>query len=157
RPVVADNFVHYVRLWLWMRRRWVLAALCLVLLFCTVRWLRLARVPDIGEPFDVAAFLAEGGGPGAQNAYGFYDQIPKRIQLSRLNPDRNQSWNDLCDFLVNANCRSWTDLPESVRAQVAEHHELIELFMRGSQVNRGQAFSPAKGNWHTVLPFATEF
>jgi hypothetical protein len=86
-------------------------------------WLTsLNRLPDVGDPFDVAAFRALRM-PDDQNAFTFL-----RRANQKLTP-----WPELQMGAVSAPTDAWSKLDPKIRAWVEANRQALELFQRGAE------------------------
>ncbi len=131
----ASPAVQCSRLRRWAARRaqqflWTVAILAVVLLVITAavlvrRWSGLIGLPDIGDPFDVAAFRAFGV-PKDQDAFVLIRQAEVKLsQVPALPPVVSQAQLRLAV--------GWSKADPKLRDFVAAHRELLKLFRRGAE------------------------
>jgi len=108
------------------RRLGLLALYAVIaLLVCGLLWRRsqLRELPDVGPPFDVAAFRSPPAVPDERNAFVLYRKAADRFRY--MNPDESGSFK-------KANLR-WSHADARLRAWVAEHAEAVALLRAGSE------------------------
>ena len=108
------------------RRMWGTALLIVVMLASPPLWwtMQLIRLPDIGDPFDVAAFRAFTI-PDDRNAYVLYAQAAER--LKPWDPRRKPTGGQI-DWFV-----SWSQLAPEARQWADENREALAVYRRGSE------------------------
>jgi hypothetical protein len=100
----------------------------------TIWWLTsLNGLPDIGDPFDVAAFRASSI-PDDQNAFAFFRRANER--LGRL-PDFPGGY-------ATAATGAWSGVDPKVRAWVEANGPALELFLRGAECRDGISRRPGE-------------
>jgi|GEM_PF-1146043 len=142
--------------WLFWSRRRVLGLLALLVAAVALpaAWwaLQLAGLPDIGEPFDAAAFRAETI-PDGRNAFVLYRRAaalyrPLRVRPKQAGPpgavDVAEPVGETgeVDFALangvplrpRSEDLDWRTAPEEVRAWVRENREALDLFREGSEL-----------------------
>ena len=100
----------------------VYAMIAVVILALVRRRSQLAGLPDVGEPFDVAAFRTPAGVSDDRNAW-----VPYRLAAARFR-DLNEAEGN---SFSNANL-AWTRADATLCAWVAEHDEAISLLCTGA-------------------------
>jgi hypothetical protein len=116
-------------LWVGKSRRRILGAALIVLAIIAslpLWWvIQLVGLPDIGDPFDVAAFRAFTI-PDERNAYLLYGQAAQRLKpgAPRTTPAGGQ-----VDWLV-----SWSKLIPDARQWANENREALAIYRRGSEL-----------------------
>jgi hypothetical protein len=116
-------------LWVGKSRRRILGAALIVLAIIAslpLWWvIQLVGLPDIGDPFDVAAFRALTI-PDERNAYLLYGQAAQRLKpgAPRATPAGGQ-----VDWLV-----SWSKLIPDARQWANENREALAIYRRGSEL-----------------------
>lgn len=97
-----------------------------------IRWLTsLNGLPDIGEPFDVAAVRAFHI-PDEQNAFTFFRRANERLGSFPLSPGRE----------AGAAMVEWSMADPEVRAWVEANRPALELFLRGAECPDGISRRP---------------
>ena len=106
------------------RRVWTAAALLLAMIVALPVWwsIQLVGLPDIGEPFDVAAFRSLAI-PDDRNAYVLYRQAADRLKPVNLAMPAS---------LVNS-MTLWSKTDPEFRRWVEENREAMELYRRGTE------------------------
>ncbi len=141
-PRRSGGRVEYVVLaplrWLEQSRGWrrrgliVLYLLVVVVLGGAVRWATsLNGLPDIGDPFDVAAFRRSLDVPPDEDAFTLYRQAARRLHedAPRLDPQRFRG-----DAIAG-----WSNAGPTARDQVQASREALDLWRRASERERAQA------------------
>ena len=128
--------------WLFRSRRRALIAAAVLLAMIAVLplwWsIQLVGLPDIGEPFDVAAFR-KFTIPDDRNAFVLYREAAERLK-PLIAP------NGMLDVRTELNIR-WSEAEPEIRGWVEENREVLEIFRRGAE--RPDAFEPdLASNWN---------
>ena len=128
------------------RRVGIVALVCLAMAAAPVAWweLQLVGLPDVGEPFDVAAFRAEAI-PDEQNAYVLYRQAV----LTYKPLTRGES---AVSIRVGREAR-WEEVGEDVRGWVVGNRPALDLLRRGAE--RPDAFDPPDGTSRQIARVET--
>ena len=119
------------------RRAMIAAAMLLAMIVVPPLWwsLQLAGLPDIGEPFDVAAFR-KFSIPDDRNAFVLYLEAADRLRP--LNPP-GQLQKQLDPRVL------WSEADPAIRRWVEENREAMEIFRRGTE--RPNALDPARTSY----------
>ena len=119
------------------RRAMIAAAMLLAMIVVPPLWwsLQLAGLPDIGEPFDVAAFR-KFSIPDDRNAFVLYLEAADRLRP--LNPP-GQLQKQLDPRVL------WSEADPAIRRWVEENREAMEIFRRGTE--RPDALDPARTSY----------
>ena len=128
---------------------WTAAALLLAMIVALPVWwsIQLVGLPDIGEPFDVAAFRSLAI-PDDRNAYVLYRQAADRLKPVNLAMPAS---------LVNS-MTLWSKTDPEFRRWVEENREAMELYRRGTE--RPDALvltAPDDRATHKVMSALTSF
>lgn len=109
----------------WCRLGLLALYVVIALLVAGLLWRRsqLRGLPDVGPPFDVAAFRNPPAVSDDRNAFVLYHRAAQRFR--QMNPDESKSFS-------NANLR-WSHADARLRAWVAEHAEAVALLRAGSE------------------------
>jgi hypothetical protein len=109
------------------RRIWGIALLMVVMLAGAPLWwaTQLIRLPDIGDPFDIATFRAFTI-PDDRNAYVLYDLAAKR--LKPWDPRRMPTGGQV-DWLV-----SWSKIAPEARKWADENRAALAVYRQGSKL-----------------------
>jgi len=123
------------------RRVWSLSALGLVALalFSTWRYTSLSGLPDIGDPFDVAAF-ADARVADDDNAFVLYRQAVAKLEKER-------------DLTGNYD---WATATESMRLWLAANAEPLRLWRRGTERPDALDIPPRAMTFATLFPVIQE-
>jgi hypothetical protein len=133
------------------RRLWGTALLTLAIIASPPLWwaTQLAGLPDIGDPFDVAAFRAFTI-PDERNAYVLYARAAQRLKpwAPRRTPAGGQA-----DWLV-----SWSKLVPEARLWADENREALAIYRRGSELPDALgAFPKFQGDHEDLWGMAVSF
>ena len=117
------------------RRRLLLIVLYLIVgLFAAVLvWVAasLNNLPDVGEPFDVAAFVASAGVPESENAFALYR---KAVEAYRDAPPA-RDWNRMWPAMRNG----WATAGTDIQGWVLGNREALDLWRKGTERPRALA------------------
>jgi hypothetical protein len=116
----------------------VYALLALVICIPLVRKARLARIPDLGDPFDVAAFRDR----GSNDAFPLYHEALSRYQAPTKQP-ASRGLVPLFNRVVSLRFNSGYATPE-VQAWIASNGEARDLWLRATALP-GLSYHPWDG------------
>ena len=138
--------------WIGKSRRRVVgtALLTLAVVASVPLWwaIQLIGLPDIGDPFDVAAFRAFTI-PDERNAYVLYRQAAARLKPEM--PFQTTAGRQV-DWLV-----SWSKLPPEARQWAIENREALAVYRRGSDLPDALgAFPKFRGNHEDLWDMGVE-
>ncbi len=149
-----ETHAAWWKCWNWPWSVWGLIVVVLLALTpFAVRACFLASVPDMGEPFDVAAFVGDAI-PPEENAFTEYRAAQTmRVQLIeglRLKGTTEPANHD--EVYKNG----WEAADAAMRAWVDDHRPALALWRRGSEKERALDASPATMTFNTQLAAAQE-
>lgn len=130
-PVTAprSRFAWWSRRPAWARWTIVLAGIPLALVVLGWAWqqIRLARIPDVGDPFDVAAFKQAfpNDMPDDVNAFSYYQRAMNSL------PSRSRTFADMT--VVD----DWTFASPELKARAEEAREARDLWRQGAEQDDG--------------------
>jgi hypothetical protein len=127
------------------RRRRRTAAVLLATIAAPIVWwsIQLMGLPDVGEPFDVQAFLSSRI-PDDRNAYVVYQEAARRFRT----PDPTFKWTPLSFHQDPPRPRSAAES----RRWIEENREAMELFRRGSERPDAQdLIPPTDPEWSRMI------
>jgi hypothetical protein len=118
----------------------VLALSCLLALVAAVAWLRRATcligLPDVGDPFNVAAMYAEQV-PDDRNAFVYF-----RRAMAKLRPLPEVAENSFDPILIDPS--GWAKAAPWARTWAESNHEALDLFRTGAEQADGWAHPVGK-------------
>ncbi len=137
------------KLWNWPWSVWGLMALVmLALLPFAVRAFFLSTVPDMAEPFDVAAFVKDDIPPD-ENAFTEYQQaLTMRKRLMQGTQGLSSGYPNGFDDIFK---QGWESADEPMRAWLEEHRAALAVWRRGTEKSRALAVSPSELTFATTL------
>ncbi len=135
--------------------RWTLAVLSVPVLIVVVAATRdaleLASVPDIGDPFDLDAFIHNFPNdiPKNENAFYYYD-----LAWNALLPNRNRPFEGLAQG--NDPPTHWRLADEALRARCEENRPALELWRKGTEQDKALHHRLEEVGTQTLLPITQE-
>ena len=149
-----ENDAAWWKFWNWPWSVWgLLAVVLLAVVPFAVRACFLSGVPDMPEPFDVAAFVGDVI-PSEENAFTEYRaaammrlQLIEGLRLKGVTEPANHD---------EAYKNGWEAADTAMRAWVDEHRPALALWRRGSEKERTLDVSPATMTFSTHLAAAQE-
>ena len=149
-----ETHAAWWKFWNWPWSVWgLLVVVLLALTPFAVRACFLANVPDLGEPFDVAAFVGDAI-PPEENAFTDYRaaqtmrvQLIEGLRLKGVTEPANH------DEVYK---QGWEAADAAMRAWVDEHRAALAIWRRGSEKERALDASPATMTFSTQLAAAQE-
>jgi hypothetical protein len=139
--------------WIWLRRSrgWRRRVLQLTYLLVALvvglfgwRAFSLSGLPDVGDPFDVAAFERGRIVPESENAFVLYRRAEERISTRRMVPDPAQLWGNVC--------KGWNQAAPEIRAWAEENRPALEIWRQGTERPQASLVLPKGSKLHADLP-----
>ena len=149
-----ETHAAWWKFWNWPWSVWgLLVVVLLALTPFAVRACFLANVPDLGEPFDVAAFVGDAI-PPEENAFTDYRaaqtmrvQLIEGLRLKGVTEPANH------DEVYK---QGWEAADAAMRAWVDDHRPALAVWRRGAEKERALDASPATMTFSTQLAAAQE-
>ncbi len=149
-----ETHAAWWKFWNWPWSVWGLLVIALLALTpFAVRACFLANVPDMGEPFDVAAFVGDAI-PDEENAFTEY-RAAERMRSQLLVNMGQRSATEPADH-EEVYKQGWEAADAAMRAWVDDHRPALALWRRGSEKERALDASPATMTFSTHLAAAQE-
>ncbi len=149
-----ENDPAWWKFWNWPWSVWgLLAVVLLAVVPFAVRSCFLSGVPDMAEPFDVAAFVGDAI-PSEENAFTEY-RAAATMRLQLLENMRQRSGVEPANH-DEVYKQGWEAADAAMRAWVDEHRPALALWRRGSEKERALDESPATMTFSTQLVAAQE-
>ena len=124
----------------WLERARGRRRLLLIVLYLIVGWFAalliwvaasLNNLPDVGEPFDVAAFVASASVPDSENAFALYREAVGAYRDAPAARDWNRMW--------PAMRNGWATAGPDFQAWVLSNREALDLWRKGTERTRALA------------------
>ena len=149
-----ENDPAWWKFWNWPWSVWgLLAVVLLAVVPFAVRACFLASVPEMPEPFDVAAFVGDDI-PPAENAFTEY-RAAATMRLQLLENMRQRAGAEPANH-EEVYKNGWEAADAAMRSWVDEHRPALAVWRRGSEKERALDASPATMTFSTQLAAAQE-